>query len=60
MLKFTFNILNKIIIPLTFIIGSIIYLKKSKSSKKRKIITLIIALIIVIAICFGLNYIINK
>lgn len=54
------KILKLFIIPIAFIIGSIIYLKKSKTSKKRKIITLIIALVLVVAIYFGINYIINK
>ena len=54
------SVLKTLIIPLAFIIGTVIYLQKSKSSKTRKIITLLIALILTIAICFGLNYIINK
>lgn len=48
------------IIPLALIIGFIVYFKKSKSTTKRKIITMIIVLLIVIAICFGVNYLITN
>ena len=46
------------IVPLAFIIGMIIYFKKSSSPKFKKIITVVIMLAIVILICFGINYII--
>ena len=55
-----FKYVKFFIIPLVFIIGSIIYLNKSKSSKKRKIITILIALLLTIGICFGIDYFINK
>ena len=54
------NIAKIFIIPLALIIGFIIYFKKSKSTTKRKIITMIIVLLIVIAICWGLNYLITN
>lgn len=40
------------IIPIILLIGIIIYLKKSKSSKKRKIITVLITIGIVISLYF--------
>ena len=51
--------INFFVIPLAFIIGIIIYIKKSKSSIKRKIITSIISAILAVAICFGIDYVIN-
>ena len=48
------------IVPLAFIIGIIIYFKKSSSSKAKKIITTFVSLIIVILICFGINYFITR
>ena len=48
------------IIPLALIIRFIVYFKKSKSTTKRKIITMIIVLLIVIAICWGVNYLITN
>ena len=46
------------IVPLAFIIGIIIYLRKSSAPKSKKLITILITLIIVILLCFGINYII--
>ena len=54
------NIAKIFIIPLALIIGFIIYFKKSKSTTKRKIITMIIVLLVVIAICWGVNYLITN
>ena len=51
------KILSVIVIPIAFIIGGIVYFKKSKSSTKRKVITLLVALIIVCLVCFIANYI---
>ena len=48
------------LIPLALIIGFIIYFKKSKSTTKRKVITMIIVLLVVIAICWGVNYLITN
>lgn len=49
-----------LIIPIAFIIGIIIYFKKSSSSILRKIITSSIALAIVVLTCIGINYIITN
>lgn len=49
------KITRNFIVPIAFIIGVIIYFKKSKSSTKRKVITIIITLALLIIICFGIN-----
>ena len=49
---------RSLFIPLAFIIGIIIYLKNSSAPKYKKFITVLISLIIVILVCFGINYII--
>ena len=54
------NIAKIFIIPLALIIGFIIYFKKSKHSTKRKMITMIIVLLIVVAICWEINYLITN
>lgn len=54
------NICRMFIIPIALLIGIIIYLKKSKSSKKRKIITVLITISIVVILCLLVNYIINN
>ena len=48
-----------IIAPILFLIGIIIYLKKSKSSKKRKIITTLIWLLLVIGVYYGIEFLIE-
>ena len=49
-----------VIVPIVFALGIIVYLLKSKSNKKRKIITAVIALILATLICFGIyNYYYN-
>jgi len=49
-----------VIVPIVFVLGIIVYLLKSKSNKKRKIITAVIALILATLICFGIyNYYYN-
>ena len=53
------NVLKIIIIPIAFVIGAITYYKKSTSSTKRKIITLLISLILIIALWFGIDYILS-
>lgn len=53
------KIISIIIIPLIFIIGIIIYLKKSKSSKLRKVISVLVAAGISIFLCFVVNKIIE-
>ena len=50
--------LKQFIIPIALLIGIIIYLKKSKSSKRRKIITALITIGIVATLDFIINYII--
>lgn len=47
------------IIPLVLVIGFVLYFKKSKSTTKRKIITMIIVLLIVIAIYLVVGYLIK-
>ena len=54
------RITRNFVIPIAFLIGVIVYFKKSKSSTKRKIITSIIALILLILICLGINYLITN
>lgn len=49
-----------LIIPIAFIIGVIIYFKKSSSSTLRKVITILIALAIVVLTCLGINYFITN
>ena len=59
-LKNILNICRIAVIPLALIIGIVIYLKKSRSSKKRKIITVLIIIGIVVSLFFVINYIINN
>lgn len=54
------KIARSLVIPIAFIIGVIIYVKKSSSSILRKIITILIALAIVVLACLGINYCIIK
>jgi len=54
------KIARALIIPIAFIIGVIIYFKKSSSSTLRKIITVVIALSIVVLACLGINYFITN
>lgn len=54
------KIARGLIIPIAFIIGVIIYFKKSSSSTLRKIITVLIALSIVVLACLGINYFITN
>ena len=54
------NICRMFIIPIALLIGIIIYFKKSKSSKKRKIITVLITICIVAILYLVINYIINN
>lgn len=54
------NICRMFIIPIALLIGIIIYLKKGKSSKKRKIITVLITIGIVAILYLVINYIINN
>ena len=51
-------LLKGLILPIIFIIGTVVYLKKSSSNTLRKIITIVISLVVVILICLGTNYII--
>jgi len=54
------KIMKKLIIPIAFIIGAIVYFKKSSSSNVRKVITILIALAIVVLAYFGVNYVITN
>ena len=58
--KMDFSIVKKVLIPVVFLAGAIVYFKKSKSSTKKKVITLIIGAIIVAIALYGVNYIFNK
>lgn len=51
------DLLRFLIIPLIFIIGIIVYLKKSSNSKIRKIITILIALFLLMLLLWGIGYI---
>jgi len=53
------GIIRGIFIPLVFIIGSIIYLVKSKSSKTKKVITIAIAALICILVYILVGKIMN-
>ena len=55
MLEIGLRVLQVIIAPILFLIGIIIYLKKSKSSKKRKIITTIIFILLLVGIYYGIE-----
>lgn len=59
-LKNILNICRIAVIPLAFIIGIVIYLKKSKSSKKRKITTVAISICVAIVLYFIISYVINN
>lgn len=48
------------VIPIAFIIGAIIYFKKSKKETKSKIVKIIIALIITLLLTLVMNYIITN
>lgn len=50
------NICKIAIIPLALIIGIVIYLNKSRSGKKRKIITVIVSIVIATVLYFIINY----
>ena len=54
------KITRGLIIPIAFVIGVIIYFKKSSSSTLRKVITVLIALSIVVLACLGINYFITN
>lgn len=54
------RIARSLVIPIAFIVGVIIYFKKSSSSILRKVITILIALLIVLLACLGINYFITN
>lgn len=54
------NICRFFVIPVALLIGIIIYFKKSKSSDKRKIITILITLAIVALLYLGINYLMQE
>ena len=58
--KFVLVLFKNILIPFAFIIGIAIYIKVSKNSKKRKIITAIISACIAVALFLILGNIINN
>lgn len=60
LIEIIWNIARNFIFPIVLLIGIIIYLKKSKSSKKRKIITVFVTISIVVILCLIVNYIINN
>ena len=59
MLEIGLRVLQVIIVPILFLIGIIIYLKKSKSSKMRKIITTIIFILLLVGMYFGIEVLLN-
>ena len=54
------EILKWTVIPLAFLIGIIVYFKKSKSSLKKKIIVTICVITIIVILYYIINLIINK
>ena len=54
------TIFKWIIIPIAFLIGIIVYFKKSKSSLKKKIIVTICAIAIIAIVYYIINLIISK
>lgn len=54
------RIVRSLVIPIAFIVGVFIYLKKSSSSTSRKIITTLIALAIIVLACLGIDYFITN
>lgn len=54
------NICKIFIIPIALLVGIIIYIKKSKNSKKRKVVTVLIVLAIVTLIYLGMNYLVKE
>ena len=59
LLEFGLKAIQTIIAPILFLIGIIIYLKKSKSSKMRKVIMTIIFILLLVGIYFGIEYLIE-
>lgn len=59
-LKNILDICRIVVIPLALIIGIVIYLKKSRSGKKRKIIIVVISTAIALVLYFIISYIINN
>lgn len=54
-LEIGLRVLQVIIVPILFLIGIIIYLKKSKANKKKKIITTIIFILLLVGIYYGIE-----
>ena len=52
------NIIYRIALPIIFIIGAIIYWKKSKSSKKKKIAMILLTLVALILVIFFITKIV--
>ena len=50
------NIMHWFIIPVILLTGSIIYLRKSSKSIKRKIITIVLIIVLTILICIGIDF----
>lgn len=55
-LELGLKVFQTVIAPILFLIGIIIYLKKSKSSKRRKVITTIILIMLLVGIYFGIEF----
>ena len=60
LLKNILNICRIAVIPLALIIGIVIYLNKSKRSKKEKVITVIVSIAIAIILYLVISYIIDE
>ena len=56
MVEYWLKLLQTILAPIIFLIGTIIYLKKSKSDKRRKIITTIIIILLFSVIYYGIEF----
>lgn len=58
-LEISLKIFQTILAPIIFLIGIIIYLKKSKGSRKRKIITTIILILLFAGVYYGIEFLLD-
>lgn len=59
MADFWLKIFQTIFAPIIFLIGIIIYLKKSKGSKERKIITTITLILLFVGVYYGIEFLLD-
>lgn len=58
-IKSILSCINVIFLPIVFLIGSIVYFKKSKRTKKVKIAIILISVIVIYAIMCGISRLID-